>query len=313
MPREPASSLGVYVMRLVGLAISAAFALQLVPLAAAAQPLSANGPWTLANDPESCGLRREFGSGDNLASVELRRFYPGDQQIVVTSSNLRVTRSSAMRYRFSDEDEWHEYMIKLPIETSRGSSGVVFYPTLFTVPGLEEVKSGPERNALLARFDLPSLESEAAAKVGTLTLLDAFDEEIALEVGSLAEPLALINDCIDEQMSRWNIDVEADKTLSRRVALVSIQTQDFPPLAWLFADQAPSAVSIRLNISERGRVENCHFYRVAGDPGAARASCAKLRGQLRFEPALDKHGNPIASYYAYRMFFPGPDVTPPKP
>lgn len=303
-------------MRRACLAISVALAAQLVPPPAAAQSLAAKGPWTLSADAESCVLRREFVDGENLAYLELRRFYPGDLQMVVASNTLRATETNSLRYRLNDDQEWRNDTSKVPTETSTGYGGVIFFPVLFEVPGLNEVKDDAQRQALLVKLDLDALEQDAAAKVGTLTLLDAFDEELSLQVGSLARPLALMNDCVEELMSHWNIDAEAHKTLSRGAAVLSSRRAsltDFPPLSSLFGQYAPSAISIRLDISEKGKVENCHFYKVGGDPGAAAASCAKLRRGLRFEPALDKDGEAIASFYTYRLIFPRREPSSPSP
>jgi hypothetical protein len=78
----------------------------------------------------------------------------------------------------------------------------------------------------------------------------------------------------------------------------------FPPISDLLGRAKPIDVAIRLIISDTGKIETCTFSKIGGDPRAAESSCASLRRKIRFEPALDKDGKAIRSYYVYRFINP---------
>ena len=117
--------------------------------------------------------------------------------------------------------------------------------------------------------------------------------------------MAALNDCIDELMTHWNIDVEAHKTLTRPALPVNLPEVgsmiDYPPM--MIRQNLQGVVNIRLAIDEAGRITGCHIQMPLSDPVFEESSCADIQHALDFDPALDKDGQPIKSYYVTSVRF----------
>ena len=59
----------------------------------------------------------------------------------------------------------------------------------------------------------------------------------------------------------------------------------------------------RLNVSAQGRVTGCTIVRPSGFPETDAALCRLAPDYVRFEPARDQYGDPIASVFGYQQRF----------
>ena len=293
-------------MRFAALAMGLA-ALALSGEAAAQDPpgLVPSTPWNLHYDDDSCALRRTFGEGDRRAYLELRRFDRAPAlQAVVTSNWMSARSPSALQYRFADDADWSDAPSNT-LTMEGGFSGVLFAPSLITLREIEDVEDLAERAARLQAIDWQKMEREAAARADSLTLRGAFRRPLTLQLGSLEKPLEALNQCIDELMTHWGIDVEAHKTLTRPAVPINLREVprmiDYPPK--MIRQRMPGVVNIRLSIDETGRITACRIQMPLSDPAFEETSCADVQHALEFEPALDKDGKPIASYWVTRVVF----------
>ena len=267
--------------------------------------LAASSPWTLDYDADSCALRRRFGDGREAANLELRRFSPGqDLQATISSSRMRVRRPVMFKYRFGSDGRWNDAGGAYAVTMVDGSSGVLFSPSLIDLPELDALDR-EERAAYFKTLDMREVEREASAKADSIALRGAFGRELALRLGSLEAPIAALNECIDELMTHWNIDVEAHKTLTRPARPVdfpeSASMVGYPPK--MVRQGMPGLVNIRLAIDQTGRITSCRIQMPLSDPEFEASSCADIQHAFEFEPALDKDGKPIASYWVTKVLF----------
>ena len=63
------------------------------------------------------------------------------------------------------------------------------------------------------------------------------------------------------------------------------------------------SVIVRLRVSPQGRVTNCSVYRASPFPETDAAVCELAYEQIRFEPARDSNGNPVAAVFYYQQRF----------
>jgi hypothetical protein len=282
---------------------------------AAASPASAedagalapSSPWTLDYDADSCALRRTFGSGEDQAIVEFRRFGPGlGLQTIVGSSRLKARNNGSFRYRFDDGEDWQIAGYTIAMTLANGYSAVLFYAQLPSVPWSEDVGDDPARIESYNRSDpLKAAERERAATIDHITLVGAFGRQYTLRFGSLEKPMKAMQECVDELMTHWNIDVEAHKTLMRPAIPVNLaevpRMMDYPPR--MVRESMPGLVNIRLAIDETGRITGCRIQMPLSDPAFEESTCADIQHALDFDPALDKDGKPIASFWITRVVF----------
>ena len=76
---------------------------------------------------------------------------------------------------------------------------------------------------------------------------------------------------------------------------------DYPPM--MAREGVPGVVNIRLAVDESGLVTACHIQMPLADPAFERTSCTDIQHELDFDPALDKDGKPIASYWVTKVHF----------
>lgn len=58
-------------------------------------------------------------------------------------------------------------------------------------------------------------------------------------------------------------------------------------------------VFVRFQVSAEGRPFNCNIDRSSGDPMVDQWTCSLVLSKLRFRPATDDRGRPVASWYGY--------------
>ena len=63
------------------------------------------------------------------------------------------------------------------------------------------------------------------------------------------------------------------------------------------------SVIVRFGVSAEGRVTSCSVYRPSPFPETDAMVCTLARDQVRFEPARDANGDPVASTFLYRQRF----------
>lgn len=63
------------------------------------------------------------------------------------------------------------------------------------------------------------------------------------------------------------------------------------------------SVIVRLIVSPQGRVTGCSIYQASPFPETDARVCELAYDQIRFEPARDRNGNPVAAPFLYRQRF----------
>lgn len=270
--------------------------------------LAPSTPWTLDYDTDSCALRRMFGEGNQQGYFEMRRFAPDiGLQVIVASENLKARDLLRFQYRWGNEPNWREAG-RLKITLDNGLGGVVFSTGFVELP--EDLADLRARDLYLQSIDWRAIEREAAARTESIalrgtTIRGRHRGDLALQLGSLKAPIAALNTCIDELVTHWGIDVEAHKTLTRPAQPIDFAAAasmvGYPPK---MARQAmPGLVNVRLAIDETGKVTGCRIQMPLSDPAFEASSCADIEHAFEFEPALDKDGKPIASYWITKVVF----------
>lgn len=293
-------------MKLSGLLVAVATVVAAARPAMAEEPpgLAPSSAWNLHYDTDSCALRRVFGEGENRIYLELRRFEPGvSLQVVVASSRMKPENPADFKFRFDGAADWSDVSFAPTMTLGGGFRGVLFSSALIDLPEYDQLEDGLD--AYLRTIDYRAAEQAFAAKTRNLTLRGAFSKTVALQLGSMTRPVEALNQCVDELLYHWGIDVEAHKSLTRPALPINLpeipRMIDYPPK--MVQRSMPGVVNIRLGIDETGRITGCHIQMPLSDPAFEESSCANIQHALEFEPALDKDGKPIPSYWVTKVIF----------
>jgi hypothetical protein len=261
--------------------------------------------WTIDYDADSCALRRTFASGEDRAYLEIRRFAPGwGLQTTVASSRAGARLHPNVRYRFTDDQDWQSPGLGVSVTLESKLRGVIIEPSFTNLSEFDAIEDEAERDAYLRSIDFRAIERQRAAAIDSISLR-GLGPRFTLRLGKLEAPIGALQDCIDELMAHWNIDVEAHKTLSRPAVPVNLREvprmMDYPPK--MIRQNMPGLVNVRLAIDGTGRITACYIQMPLSDPEFEESSCADIQHALDFDPALDKDGKPIASYWVTKVVF----------
>lgn len=285
---------------------AAAAAVALAPPASAREPLvlEPSSPWNMHYDADSCALRRQFGEGEQLTYLEMRRFEPGTSIQLIVSSKVKKANRTFL-FRFDEDEDWRKSG-GFRIVMSDGSTGMIFTSNLFKVEIPEELLKDVE--ALTAYFkslNNPALEDAAVKTADGVMLQGAFVRDLTLRTGSLEAPIKAMRECTDELITHWGVDADAHKSLSRPVTAKNARemgTKITYPTR-LVRKGVPGIVRVRLGVDPAGAVTGCHIQMDLADAQFEKEVCETLSRELVLEPALDKDGNPIASYWVSSVTF----------
>ncbi|MEQ1687768.1 MAG: TonB family protein [Sphingopyxis sp.] len=84
-----------------------------------------------------------------------------------------------------------------------------------------------------------------------------------------------------------------------------VTTDDYPSSAQ--REGAEGVTGTRLSISAEGRVTNCDVTSSSGNSALDQAACRNLIRRARYEPALDRDGNPTSGVATKRVRWQLPD------
>ena len=77
--------------------------------------------------------------------------------------------------------------------------------------------------------------------------------------------------------------------------------RDYPVPAGGRAARRGSEVIVRVTVGTDGRASDCSVYRASPDAEADRITCRLVVERLRFRPATDAAGNPVAAPFYWRQ------------
>jgi TonB family protein len=266
---------------------------------------SAASAWAMNYADDSCQLTRDFAYGDEIITLALERFQPGDTvELALASDELtRAPGEFTTKFRFAqDAVQFEARQFQGELEDGRDYFGMG--PIRLGIAAARFGESDAVQQAA-TRLYRPADELEAARKLTSLTVTEGFTKDFTLELGPMAPPIEAMQACMDELLTHWGVDVERHRTLSRP----AVPAED--PQTWVSAADFPvdqrqrrrgGFNTVRLLLDEAGKPTGCQVQRAGADSFNS-AACRVLMEKGRFEPALDAAGQPMPSYYVVNFRF----------
>jgi hypothetical protein len=268
---------------------------QAAPEPVVLQPAS---PWEMNYDNDTCALKRLFGDPGDQVYLELRRFSPDTEfQISVMGERL-VPSGDPLRYRFEPSETWQDGRRPFHAKIASDFRGYIFGGWI--IPHADEAEPpsaivDPNEDAIVA---------SAFAKVSGFSVSGGFNQDVTLKTGPLLAPHRAMQRCLDEMLTRWGLDPVVHKTLTRRAIPKNYRAFAsrirYP--ARMITLNRSGVINIRLSITETGKVSGCHVQFELSDPDFERSACLQMRG-APFDPALDKDGKAIPSYWTNTIVY----------
>lgn len=280
------------------LGFACALAMLMPGTATAREPvrLAPSSSWLLDYATERCTLVRDFGEGDRSVQLRIESFGSW-REFRLTLIGRPVARSGRstdeISYRFSpDQDDRKAHAIiglvgdqpALSFSASFGARE----PDTTLLPRGER-----ERLAAIPKSPEPAFERA----VSSLRVEPRNGKDVELQLGSMADPLKAVRDCVDDLQKSWGLDPVVQRERSR-LPVIKIDTvrdvQRRYPTTMLVGEKT-AFVPVRVMIDGGGQATSCVIQAVGIPKAFTEAVCEGLMGL--YVPALDKGGNPIPTVY----------------
>lgn len=265
------------------------------PLRAETVVLKPAGAWNLDIAENRCRLNRLFGEEGNQHLLTLEQFYPSE------GAGLFIAGPGMKPFRSGAPTQLRLFAAQPPLTSS---------PFTGTVDGF-----GPAVIYRSLRFDgetpselpLEDLQGSGIAQLAppppqarSLTVAQG-ETGVTLETGQLASVLAALNQCSEDLIYAWGLDLEEHRSATRRTVFlnsrqISNRMAERFPADLLRADKQ-AIVRLRVIVSAEGKVEDCLLLNQTSSPKNAAPAC-KAMEKAKFEPALNAQNQPMRSYYA---------------
>jgi TonB family protein len=272
--------------------IASPFAVQPAAAKDAVEELAPISPWRVDWTQNTCLLRRIFGTDNDTVLLAFERFEPGDSfDLTVTGTRLQKVMGT------------RDYSVAF--EPGGRVKNVALEETATMSDGAPSLLAGSLTLAPLTAGDQQAQPVTPAMEAGiTSVALSRRGRRIVLKSGPLAKPFAELRRCTDQLLQSWGLDVEQQRTLSRRPTPTGnvhgwLSGADYPMNALMAKEQA--VITVRLMVGADGSVTGCEVLRSFAPPTFQDPTCRLLTRRARFEPALDASGKPVASHYINRI------------
>ena len=269
-------------------------------------PLEPSSNWHLDYGENRCRLARQFGEGSEKHAIMMDMDKPSTYVgLIVTGPSFeRVDTSRPIVLQFGDLDT---------IEESAYSFGDMepFGPALILHGvGLDAPEAGDEerekrrpipREYTESPEGMPSLPFDRFSDVTSLTVERENSDPVAFQLDGLGGALKALNTCTEELITFWGLDLEQHRTMRQGPTMVNYSTffngivSDYPKKASRKGEQG--SIRFLVIVGADGEVEECRQSDATALETLESPVCREMR-RARFEPALDKDGKPMRSYYA---------------
>jgi TonB family protein len=267
--------------------------------------LAPTTPWNVHYADDYCRLARFFGEGKQRILLSMEQGQPGE--------GFRLTLSGAMLDGPGDKDEASLTFGDL------GEQKLLFFPGTLGDKTPAWIFSGNIRIRPYSDADVRfaakhgyypegagSVSEAEEAATNSLLIARPLRNPVRLKTGPMKAAFAAMNSCTDELLEHWGIDAARHRERSRSAMPVGsparwLNSSDYPSA--MLARGQPGLVRFRLSVGADGVPTACHIQRSTNGKPFDDAVCKGVMRRARFEPALDKEGQPMASYYVNAVQF----------
>ncbi len=280
-----------------------------VPAAHAAQPplrLKKSSAWNVDYAEDRCRLMRQFGEGEEKVYAIFDRYGPGERfRMTITGRPVRTSvQNGEATVQFGPDEREQQLAF---YKGNLGDNPALVFQSQARVASasLEEQKQIENRRDD-DWIDIAPVGREREAAIRELVIGKPLRRTVILETGPMRKPLETLDQCVDNLMASWGVDVEKHKQLSRPVQPLT------PPGKWVVASDyplkmlsvgQPAIVEFRMSVGADGTPVSCHIQSTTRPKEFDKAVCGSLMRRARFSPALDAQGQPLASYYQNTVRF----------
>jgi hypothetical protein len=272
--------------------------------------LSPTSKWNLHYADNSCQLMRTFGDPARPVQLLLERTDPQSSlSLLVFGGPLRSSMDAGEAKAFFSPFDSHVHGSGTIAQTVDAKETALFWNRINFHPGYkpdkDAWKKGRTSRDLSLDASLKALETQTAARVTSLVLIEPGGRRTQLQTGPIDRALAMMRECAREQLINWGVDPAVEDSIvlpawSKAPMHQLFRAKDYPPTAWEKGEQ--STITARLNVGANGSVTRCTSLTRFRNEEFGKVVCASLN-KARFLPAEVADGTKVPSYYIATVRF----------
>ena len=246
-------------------------------------------------------MRRNFtGPGGAPLRVDVEAFSPFDKRfkfmLVGDALPIRdgVRRGvGRLKYRFEPDSGWRD----APTVTGyiEGEDALSFWSDLNTVAGERALEDWFRAGSPAAT--MPAGLLARPASVNRLVFAYPQRDDTAIELGSMDETLARLDECMRALMITWGYDLSASRMLRAQPAITNMGDLGRNLLARMeharLRNNEP--MNVRLHVDENGSITNCVVQFPVRNAELKKLICDLLSEKATITPARDANDRPVGT------------------
>jgi TonB family protein len=270
------------------------------PASAETLEIKPSSPWNVHFAEDKCRLAGFFGEGEDRHALIFEQHWPaGHFGLTIAGPRLRTFRESqSTNLKFFDDQANRE------TKPFRGDLGEFKHALIFSSatldPSDESTQAQAEAESSLADGRLPGIDTDFARQIRFVSVRQR-SSELRLMTGPMEDAFKVLNQCAEDLVSTWGLDVEQQRTASRRPRWINEEkvvtkiAKSYPRKALSFGEQG--ILRMRVMVDQSGKVDDCVIIQATIAKKLKSPACDAM-AQAQFEPALDAQGQPMRSYFA---------------
>lgn len=271
-------------------ALSAAVPAQATPVV-----LTPSSPWNVDFGENKCRLARFFGEGDDRHILSFEQYWP-ERRL-----GLMAAGRSFKPFDSGGDTDLQFFAAQTPMRTQPFTGTAMGYGTAVIYSSINlATGTAFEADAPVPARRMPQLDTDLAAQVEFVGLKQG-KREVRLVSGSLRDAFKVLNQCTEDLVASWGLDIAQHRTMTRmplwtNAEAISRRIQESYPLQALVQGEQ-AILRMRVIVSETGAVESCVLIEATAASNFDSPACERMKRAI-FESALDAAGKPMRSYYA---------------
>lgn len=258
--------------------------------------------WLVDMGEKSCLLARKFGTADKPVLLGMRTYAPGYRFEITVSGvparSLQTAHAFTVAYGNGEP---------IPVRSHQAGkndeygAAVIFSNTLAMKAPPEDDKAEEEDEEFRPTGSDPVFE----AQIDRVTL-GTSSQRFVLQTGPMAKALGTMRECTDGLLKGWGLDPAAQSGLTRRVRMGDEswvrKIQNIFPSELLF-ERKEARVNMQIVVDKTGAATRCDTAQAFINTDFKIRACDVVLKEARFQPALDKSGQPVDSYYVTTILY----------
>jgi TonB family protein len=258
--------------------------------------------WSVDFGEEKCRLARAFGEGEDRHLLFIEQGGPKSSFgfMAIGPAFERFRRPDRIEIQFGGFEPMTDQMPMLGNTEGVGAS-LIFSNMNFRVRPETEGDAEEERR----KAPLPRLDVEAANQIDSISVSYG-KRNVVFNTGDLGEAVTVMNECALNFVEAWGLDRAAHETMSRlprwtnEQAVVRRIKATYPLQALRRGESG--IIRLRVTVEEDGSISDCILDKATIAESLDPPACREMR-RAEFEPALDKGGNPMRSFYQTNIIY----------